>query len=212
MADRLAVRTPLRQLVRGLSQLGRHGKLLQDRTLHPEVALRGALAVGHQPPPGLGAVEVGSEIVELRRVVRHDVVDRVLRNERPLSIEPEARRYRDVLAQELRAKDIWKWRRVVERVPRFPSSASAGGEPAPPRRVREIVAQSAQTRDRQKGPVLVIGDEDGMLGPDVLLAKDELPTRDGRVGAGSSPDFVDTVVPQTAIVSYWTGDRYPNDE
>jgi len=30
--------------------------------------------------------------------------------------------------------------------------------------------------------------------------------------AGSSPDFVDTVVPQTAIVSYWTGDRYPNDE
>jgi hypothetical protein len=31
-------------------------------------------------------------------------------------------------------------------------------------------------------------------------------------GAGSSPDFVDTVVPQTAIVSYWTGDRYPNDE
>ena len=29
---------------------------------------------------------------------------------------------------------------------------------------------------------------------------------------GSSPDFVDTVVPQTAIVSYWTGDRYPNDE
>jgi hypothetical protein len=25
-------------------------------------------------------------------------------------------------------------------------------------------------------------------------------------------DFVDTVVPQTAIFSYWTGDRYPNDE
>jgi len=33
-----------------------------------------------------------------------------------------------------------------------------------------------------------------------------------RVARGSSPDFVDTVVPQTAIVSYWTGDRYPNDE
>jgi restriction endonuclease len=33
-----------------------------------------------------------------------------------------------------------------------------------------------------------------------------------REGVGSSPDFVDTVVPQTAIVSYWTGDRYPNDE
>jgi hypothetical protein len=33
-----------------------------------------------------------------------------------------------------------------------------------------------------------------------------------REGLGSSPDFVDTVVPQTAIVSYWTGDRYPNDE
>jgi serine/threonine protein kinase len=33
-----------------------------------------------------------------------------------------------------------------------------------------------------------------------------------RGGAGSSPDFVDTVVPQTAIVSYWTGDRYPKDE
>jgi hypothetical protein len=31
-------------------------------------------------------------------------------------------------------------------------------------------------------------------------------------GLGSSPDFVDTVVPQTAIVSYWTGDRYPKDE
>jgi RNA-directed DNA polymerase len=31
-------------------------------------------------------------------------------------------------------------------------------------------------------------------------------------GAGCSLDFVDTVVPQTAIVSYWTGDRYPKDE
>ena len=29
---------------------------------------------------------------------------------------------------------------------------------------------------------------------------------------GSSPDFVDTAVSQAAIVSYWTGDRYPNDE
>jgi plasmid stabilization system protein ParE len=42
----------------------------------------------------------------------------------------------------------------------------------------------------------------------------ELKRRIRRIepGPGSSPDFVDTVVPQTAIVSYWTGDRYPKDE
>jgi hypothetical protein len=40
------------------------------------------------------------------------------------------------------------------------------------------------------------------IGPNELFVLD----------GGSSPDFVDTVVPQTAIVSYWTGDRYPNDE
>jgi hypothetical protein len=42
-------------------------------------------------------------------------------------------------------------------------------------------------------------DEKGRLNPYSFLA-------------GSSSDFVDTVVPQTAIVSCWTGDRYPNDE
>jgi phosphoketolase len=49
-----------------------------------------------------------------------------------------------------------------------------------------------------------------------IIPLDDHVAPDGRVmemlRAGSSPDFVDTVVPQTAIVSYWTGDRYPNDE
>jgi hypothetical protein len=51
---------------------------------------------------------------------------------------------------------------------------------------------------------------DAMAPSPSTLTRDELEW--GHLLKGSSPDFVDTVVPQTAIVSYWTGDRYPKDE
>ena len=138
--------------------------------------------MGLQPFADEFGIQILTQVFDEGRVSRHDIVDRVSREKFATLIDPELGSFGNIFAKNLRTHDVFKGRRLVERVPWLSTNAGSSNQLGANSGLRKVISEFSKSVFRDQVSVEIIWNQYQLACGQVIVAIAHLSARDRPIG------------------------------